>query len=78
MQDTIEISCITGHGLGFAYHEREPCIYPGGSDIFQPGMGHTVEPGIYVEDFGGIRIEDAVLVTDKGPEVLAPFSRDIV
>jgi Xaa-Pro aminopeptidase len=69
---------ITGHGLGFTYHEREPCICPGGSDVLRPCMVHTVEPGIYVEDIGGIRIEDAVLVTDEGSELLAPFSRNIV
>jgi len=69
---------ITGHGLGFAYHEREPCICPEGSDVLWPGMVHTVEPGIYAKDFGGIRIEDAVRVTDEGSELLAPFSRDIV
>jgi Xaa-Pro aminopeptidase len=41
-------------------------------------MVHTVEPGIYGEGFGGIRIEDAVLVNEDGPELLSPFSRDIV
>jgi len=68
---------ITGHGVGFAYHEKEPCICPEGSDILQPGMVHTVEPGIYFEGFGGMRIEDDVVVTDEGCEILAPFSGDI-
>ena len=68
---------ITGHGVGFAYHESLPCICPGGSDILQPGMVHTVEPGIYFEGMGGIRIEDDVVVTDGACEILAPFSLDI-
>jgi Xaa-Pro dipeptidase len=68
---------ITGHGVGFAYHENVPCICPGGSDELQKGMVHTVEPGIYIEGMGGIRIEDDVVVTDEGCEILAPFSRDI-
>ena len=69
---------ITGHGVGLAYHEEIPCICPGASNMLQSGMVHTVEPGIYFEGFGGIRIEDDVVVTDEGCEILAPFQRDIV
>jgi len=68
---------ITGHGVGFSYHEKIPCICPGSSDALHSGMVHTVEPGIYVEGFGGIRIEDDVVVLDEGCEILAPFPRDI-
>jgi Xaa-Pro aminopeptidase len=68
---------ITGHGVGFAYHEKIPCICPEGSDILQPGMIHTVEPGIYSEGFGGMRVEDEVVVTEHGCEILSPFSHAI-
>jgi Xaa-Pro dipeptidase len=68
-----EFMHITGHGVGFAYHEKIPCICPEGTDILQPGTVHTVEPGIYTEGFGGIRFEDDVVVTETGCEILSPF-----
>lgn len=58
-----------GHGLGLAIHDGK--ILAKGSDIIlQPGMVVTVEPGIYIPGWGGIRIEDDVLVTDTGHELL--------
>ncbi len=69
---------ITGHALGLAYHEGFPMLQPGSSDILQPGMVHSVEPGIYFEPMGGIRIEDDVLVTQSGHEILGPFPKELV
>jgi Xaa-Pro aminopeptidase len=65
-----------GHGIGLAIHES-PSLRPDSEDILRPGMVLTVEPGIYLPRWGGIRIEDDVLVTAEGCEVLTNLPKSI-
>ncbi len=62
---------LTGHGLGFRYHESIPLLYPGAENVLADGMVTSIEPGIYAPEFGGIRIEDNIAVTLRGSEVLS-------
>lgn len=59
----------TGHGLGLAVHEG-PGIGPGSKDVLSAGMVVTVEPGIYIPGWGGVRIEDMALVKKDGCELI--------
>jgi Xaa-Pro aminopeptidase len=61
----------SGHGLGYRYHEFIPFLMPGASNKLQAGMVVTVEPGVYIPDFGGIRIEDNAVVGKDGPIFLS-------
>jgi Xaa-Pro aminopeptidase len=72
----------TGHGLGLEVHEAprlgpHPHTAPVISDPLQPGMVITIEPGAYVPGFGGVRLEDDVLVTDDACEILTTVERDL-
>lgn len=66
---------VTGHGLGFGYHESAPILGPNSADVLEEGMMTSVEPGIYTTAFGGCRIEDDVIVMDDGPKVLGPYQK---
>ena len=64
-----------GHGIGVGVHEPIPALHIESKDILKPGMVHSVEPGIYGRRIGGIRIEDDILDTKRGPEYLSNFPR---
>lgn len=64
----------TGRGIGLDLHE-EPFIDRGVTMVLEPGMVFSVEPGIYLPGTGGVRIEDTVLITDNGCEVLTSSER---
>lgn len=66
-----------GHGVGLLAHEA-PALRPESADTLAAGNVATVEPGIYLEGRGGIRIEDLVVVTEGEPEVLTSFSKALV
>ena len=65
-----------GHGIGLQVHEA-PALRPNSTHVLQPGMIVTVEPGVYLPEWGGVRIEDDVLVTPDGYEVLTSAPRDL-
>jgi Xaa-Pro aminopeptidase len=68
---------LTGHGLGFRYHEPEPFLMPGNTMKLRVGHVCSVEPGLYGSPFGGIRLEDNVAVTADGVEVLTKMAKTI-
>jgi Xaa-Pro aminopeptidase len=67
----------TGHGVGLEIHEA-PRIASGQTEVLREGMVITIEPGVYIASRGGVRLEDVVVVTKRGCEVLAPASTELI
>lgn len=66
-----------GHGLGLEVHEQ-PTLSPRSEATLAPGMVVTIEPGIYIPGWGGVRIEDMVLITPGGAESLTGCPRELI
>ncbi len=65
-----------GHGLGLEAHE-DPSLDPGSNTVLEPGMIFTIEPGVYIPLWGGVRIEDDVVVEAAGCRVLTKAGHDL-
>ena len=68
---------ITGHGIGWRYHEFPPLLHPENDSLLQEGMVTSVEPGVYIPNFGGMRIEDIVAVAKSSADLLSTYSREL-
>lgn len=67
----------TGHGLGLEVHEQ-PTVSSRSTQILQAGMVITIEPGIYIPGWGGIRIEDSVIINDYGCEIISRAPKELI
>ncbi len=65
-----------GHGVGLEVHER-PVLSPNSTDVLEEGMVFTIEPGIYVPKFGGVRIEDVFVCTKSGAKQLSKIQKNL-
>lgn len=67
----------TGHGIGLEVHEG-PGLSSKSEVILKPGMVVTVEPGIYISQIGGVRIEDDVVITENGCEIITQSTKELI
>ena len=75
--ETLLLADATGHGIGLNVHE-DPHISKISEVELQPGNIITIEPGLYYPELGGIRIEDDILITENGAEVLSSYPKNWV
>ena len=66
----------TGHGLGLEAHE-DPSLDPGSATVLEDGMVFTIEPGVYISGWGGVRIEDDLVVERSGCRLLTSADRSL-
>ncbi len=66
-----------GHGVGLEIHEK-PVISPRSNLILEEGMVFTIEPGVYIPELGGVRIEDTVAVTKEGCRILTQIPKELI
>jgi Xaa-Pro aminopeptidase len=77
----VDLAKYFGHGLG---HGLGRVVHDGGrlsassDDVIEPGQIWTIEPGVYIEGFGGVRIEDDILITETGIEILTHSPKDLM
>jgi Xaa-Pro aminopeptidase len=67
-----------GHGLGLSEIHSYPVLSSRSNDILKPGNVVTIEPGIYIPNWGGVRIEDDMVITDKGHKVLTKLPKELI
>ena len=65
-----------GHGIGLQFHEP-PTLHPASQDVLEKGMVFAIEPAIYIPGFGGVRLEDNIVVTDSRGEIITPFPQRV-
>ena len=66
-----------GHGLGIGIHDY-PSLNDQNTGIIKPGMSYTIEPGIYLPNVGGVRIEDDIVITEDGAKILTKFPKELI
>ncbi len=67
----------TGHGVGLEVHEM-PTVSANSDTVLQSGMVITIEPGVYIKGWGGIRIEDTVIVKENGSEIVTTADKNLI
>lgn len=69
---------MTGHGLGFKYHEPAPLLHPDCDALLEPGMVTSIEPGIYIRGEWGMRVEENAVIQAGDPLYLSAFPTDLL
>ena len=67
----------TGHGIGLEVHEG-PALSFRSETVLEPNMVVTIEPGVYLPGIGGVRIEDDILITETGNELLTHSTKELI